>query len=321
MQVYTNLRRVRGPYGGAYNFMGALMRRLAARGFQFHNDPAAPADVALLNALNDGLRPEQARKLFERGIPIVHRKVGYIVSGSPEMRAIVDGRVHGDAIQMKFDPYVKMTIFQSAYSADAYAKQGYFGKSTIIRNGADEAIFNYQRASWLGLRRRAREPWRSGVLRLAISTWSTDPNKGFDDYKKIDDELGTLPDVEIALAGRVPAHVKFKHIQTIGAMKARPLAEFLKTRHGFLTLSRLETCSNALIEALNCGLPAIYLDSGSNAELAGQFGTIWDGRLRASIERFKSGYDEWYRRLPDNPFRLSLVAPQYEEVLRVAAGK
>jgi glycosyltransferase involved in cell wall biosynthesis len=319
MRVYTNLRPVRGPYGGAYNFMGALMRRLAARGFNFHNDPDAPADVALLNALNDGLLPEHARRLFDRGVPIVHRKVGYIVSGSPEMRAIVDGRVFGDAVQMKFDPYVKTTIFQSAYSANAYAAQGYSGKSTIIRNGADETIFNHQRFSWLGLRRMERAPWRSGVLRLAISTWSMDPNKGFDDYLKIDAELDRMPDVEISLAGRVPAHVKFKHIQTIGALKAHPLAEFLKTCHGVLMLSRLETCSNALIEAMNCGLPAIYLDSGSNGELAGQYGTIWDGDLHASIERFKNGYSEWYRRLPDNPFRLSLVAPQYEEILRAAA--
>jgi glycosyltransferase involved in cell wall biosynthesis len=319
MRVYTNLRPVRGPYGGAYNFMGALMRRLAVRGFKFHSDPDASANVALLNALNDGLQPEHVRKLFERGVPIVHRKVGYIVSGSPEMRAIVDGRVYGDAIQMSFDPYVKMTIFQSAYSADAYAAQGYSGRSTIIRNGADETIFNHQRVSWLGLRRTERVPWRSGVLRLAISTWSMDPNKGFDDYLKIDAELDRMPDVEISLAGRVPAHIKFRNIRAIGALKARPLAEFLKTRHGFLTLSRLETCSNALIEAMNCGLPAIYLDSGSNGELAGDYGTIWNGGLRDAIDRFKSGYSGWYRALPNNPYRLSLVVPQYEEILRAAA--
>lgn len=237
------------------------------------------------------------------------------------MRSIVEGRVHGDAVQMKFDPYVKMTIFQSAYSADAYAAQGYAGKSTIIRNGADDTIFNYQRVSWLGLRRAEREPWRSGVLRLAISTWSMDPNKGFDDYLKIDAELDGIPDVEITLAGRMPAHVKFRNIRTIGALKARPLAEFLKTHHGILTLSRLETCSNALIEALNCGLPAIYLDSGSNGELAGEYGTTWNGDLRDAVERFKSGYSAWYRALPNNPYRLSLVAPRYEEILRTTAQK
>src|SRR5690606_33601176 len=128
IRVYTNLRPVRGPYGGAYNFVGTLMEDLKRKGFLFTNDPRQCVDVALLNALSDGLKREDVSRIADRHIPIIHRKVGYIVSGSPEMRRIVNGVVAGDRLQMEFDPFVTMTIFQSMYSAHAYAAQGYSGK-------------------------------------------------------------------------------------------------------------------------------------------------------------------------------------------------
>ena len=39
-----------------------------------------------------------------------------------------------------------------------------------------------------------------------------------------------------------------------------------------MTASRNDPCSNSLIEALSCGLPAIYLKSGGHPELVGEAG-------------------------------------------------
>lgn len=316
MIVYTNIRRVAGPYGGAYNFMSALFDCLTRKGYEFHGDISRRSDAALLNALSDGATWRTAEQLANRGIPVIHRKVGYVVSGSPEMRAVSNGKVRGDELQMDFDPYVRTTIFQSDYSAAAFRAQGYKGNAVVIRNGTNETLFNLQMRSFFGLRHKTRKPWRGGRIRIAISTWSTDPNKGFAEYHKIDGELKGRSDVEIRLAGRIPKGLRFEKIAHVGALRATRLAEFLKNQHVILNLSRLETCSNSLIEALNCGLPAVYLDSGSNGEIAGKYGVAWTGDLSGSLNRLFEDYESYYMALPSNPFRLSLVAPEYERVLQ-----
>lgn len=314
MRIYTNLKRVRGPYGGAYNFMAALMNRLERAGFSFTNNAGVPFEIALLNALSDGLTLDTVRAIADRGVPILHRKVGYIVSGPPEMRRAVDGVVWGDKVQMDFDPFVTTTIFQSDYSAQAYRKQGFSGHSVTVRNGADEDMFNYERRLLFGLRTVPRTTWSGGPLKVVISTWSTDPNKGFSDYLEIDRGLDGRGDVEVTLVGRMPANLDFRNIRHVGAMTRRKLAEFLKQQHVLLTLSRFETCSNALIEGLNCGLPAIYLDSGSNPELAGDYGVKWNGDFDAALAQVKDCYHDIFDRLPNNPFRLTLVANAYQNL-------
>ena len=61
--------------------------------------------------------------------------------------------------------------------------------------------------------------------------------------------------------------------------------------------SECESCSNALIEALSCGLPAVYLNDGGNAELTG-FGGLpfadMEGCLHA-IDRMASDYTTFQR--------------------------
>src|SRR5204863_339559 len=82
----------------------------------------------------------------------------------------------------------------------------------------------------------------------------------------IDARLGGRDDVVLTLAGRVPAATAFERIRHIGPVRAHVLARLLKRQHVLLHLARFETCSNALLEGMNCGLPPIYLDSGSNVE-------------------------------------------------------
>jgi hypothetical protein len=88
----------------------------------------------------------------------------------------------------------------------------------------------------------------------------------------------------------------------------------LKRAHVILQLSQNDTCSNALIEGLNCGLAAIYLDSGAHKELAGEYGVEYRGDWWAAVAAVKSGYRTFVER--PNPYRISVVGPQYLAVLR-----
>ena len=312
-----NFREVRGAYGGANAFLRGLRKALAERGVEITNDPAARFDVALVNALTLDVDLAFMERLASRGRPIVHRKVGYRVSGTPELRREVDGVVHGDRLQIELSRYAAHTVFQSEYSRDVFLRSGFSGGHTVIHNGADEDLFD------LVLRPRLRRPrlrgfWRRGEpFRLVISTWSTDANKGFPEYERIDAALAGRSDLDVTLVGRSP--VRFRRIRVLRPRGPRRLAETLKRAHALLQLSRHETCSNALIEGINCGLPAIYLDSGSNAEIAADYGVAYEGDIFGAVARIQERYDEIVRRIPSNPFRLRPVAARYHALLEEVA--
>jgi glycosyltransferase involved in cell wall biosynthesis len=322
MLVYLNARPRSGAYGGANAFLRTLVAELERRGVRTTADPSEAFDVGLLNALTEGLDLDAVRRLAERGRPLVHRKTGYLGRGSVGQRAIVGGVVLGDAQQVAFDPFVAHTIFQSRYSRDVFVAAGHRGQSSVIHNGVDEEIFNVRRRRLLrGARRRAF--WRRGEpIRVVISSWSSDENKGFPEYRRIDGLLAGRGDVHVTLVGRAPADAGFRHIRVLGPRGPRRLADVLRREHVVLQLAQWETCSNALLEGLNCGLPAVYLDSGANAEIAAPYGVAYEGDLFAALEALLPRYVEIVARLPENPYRIRLVADRYLEVLEaVAAGR
>lgn len=317
-----NFREVRGPYGGTNSFLRTLRNWLAQQdGIELTHDPRAHYDVALLSGLTDGVDLALVQAIAGRGIPIVHRKVGYRVSGGPEMRRVVDGVVWGDKLQVEFTPHLTHTIFQSQYSKDVFVNSGFDGPHSVIYNGVDEAVFNTSvRVGWLR-RRTAPRRWWDGrsPLRVLISTWSKDPNKGFEDYAAVDAALGSRRDVHVSLVGRVPDGLRFQRIQVHAPRGRDALARLLKQQHVLLQLARFETCSNALIEGINCGLPAIFLDSGSNAEIAQNYGVRYDGDWNAAVDAIRDQYSAITARVSHNPFRVSIVGPQYLGVVARAA--
>ena len=72
------------------------------------------------------------------------------------------------------------------------------------------------------------------------------------------------------------------------------LAELLRTQDVFVTATENDAYSNALVEALCCGLPAIYLKSGGSAEAVKDAGfgfTEWD-EVPALLDRLRDEYEE-----------------------------
>jgi glycosyltransferase involved in cell wall biosynthesis len=319
MRVLMNFTPVRGPYGGANSFLRTLTRALERRGVAITTRVDGRYDVALLNALTNGLDLETVRRVAERA-PVVHRKVGYRASGPPELRAEVDGVIVGDARQVEFTPHVTHTIFQSEYSRDVFLGSGFDGPYTVVRNGVDDALFTpYVRRGVL--RRRVPRTFWDGKepLRLVVSTWSQDPLKGFDDYVAIDRALAGRDDVELCIVGRVPETADLHNATLLSPRPSRRLPPVLRDAHVILQLARWETCSNALLEGLACGLPAVYLDSGSNAELAARYGVEYRGDVFAAVDELRPRYPEIVAELLAEPFRIASVVASYWEILNAVA--
>jgi len=318
MQVLMNFREAIWLSGGANSFLSSLRRRLRQDGIKFVSQPQKGFDIALLNALTDGLNLECLKAIHAYGKPVVHRKVGYVVSGSTQMRAVKDGVVLGDQLQIEMSPYIHHSIFQSNYSSETFAAEGFIGESSIITNGVDTNIFNQSVSCGMwGLGKRSRRSYWDGhsTFRLAISTWSKDPAKGFDEYLRFDEALKGIGNVEIWFIGRHPPDVRFRNIRCFGARGHRRLAKLLRNCHGFIQMARSETCSNAMLEAINCGLPVIYLNSGSAKELASNYGVEYCNDPAVSISNLQTQYKELSRRTIDNPYSIERAAKEYLKLI------
>jgi len=73
----------------------------------------------------------------------------------------------------------------------------------------------------------------------------------------------------------------------IEAVSSEKLAEIIKTCDIFITATENDTCSNSLIEAMSCGLPAVGLHSGGSPEIIKE-----GGKTFTSCENILQTIDE-----------------------------
>eukprot|EP00976_Prorocentrum_cordatum_P069710 1179653-Prorocentrum_minimum.AAC.9 len=60
----------------------------------------------------------------------------------------------------------------------------------------------------------------------------------------------------------------FEHVKVVEPLTSENLAPVLRDHDIYIAASELEPCSNALLEALNSGLPTIFRDGSGHNELA-----------------------------------------------------
>src|SRR5262249_19549310 len=120
---------------------------------------------------------------------------------------------------------------------------------------------------------------------------------------------------EYTFVGRSP--VPFRRVRMLEPTRPAELARLLREHDVFLTASRNEACSNALLEALACGLRSLWAEGGSTGEVAGEagFGFSAAEDVPPLLERLIDEYEERQSRIDVPP--LGQVAARYLEVLGV----
>jgi len=285
------------PYGGGNQFLSGLSSELRHRGLTIENNRISVSTRACLyNSFNFDF--ERLRRFARRHARLVHRVDGPI--------GVYRGRDDGidrRIWQINHD-IAHATVFQSHYSLRRHQELGLtFANPTVIHNAADPTIFNAT----------ARPAFsRSRPTRLIATSWSDNPHKGFETYAWLEQQLDWRR-FEFTFVGRSP--VRFEKIRTIPPVQTPEVARLLREHDIFITASRHESCSNSLIEALSCGLPAVYVESGSNAELAGDAGFAFTERDQISglLDRLVDEYEARQRAIVAPS--LSAVADRYLEVL------
>ena len=231
---------------------------------------------------------------------MIHR-----VDGPLSVYRGVDDGTDKKIFEFNFD-IADMTILQSQFSFKKHVEMGFdFVCPVIIPNAADPEIFHS----------RDRRPFSNNrKIRLISVSWSDNVNKGAPVYQWLDDHLD-WDRYEYTFVGRSP--INFHNIRTLSPIASGELAQELRQHDIVITASRNDPCSNSLIEALACGLPAIYLNSGGHPEIVGEAGFAF--REATDIPNLLSRLtDEYDRR--QALIHLPSIAETADQYLRVLHG-
>lgn len=283
-----------GPWGGGNQFLKALREEFEKEGV--YEESTKNADVILFNSHHTlgnilKLKFKYPRKKF------VHRIDGPLF--------FVRGRdLEIDKLIFKYSEKIAdFSIFQSRWSLEKCKGLGYKnGFHEIIYNAPDKSIFNADN----------KLPFKSsGKIRLIATSWSGNPNKGFDVYEYLDKNLN-FDKYEFVFIGNSP--IKFKNIFHINPLSSKDLSEELKKADIYITASKNDPCSNSLIEALTCGLPAVVLNDGGHPELIRKGGEVFEGKedILQKIEKVSNSYEHYLEKLP--VYKIEDTAEKYSAV-------
>ena len=246
------------PTGGGHQFLRALVSELQRRGLTVEvNRISAGTRACLFNSFNFDFR--RLRRFSRGDVRFVHRVDGPIAT----YRGFDDGT---DARITEINrELADVTIVQSRYSRDAHLALGIeLVEPRLISNAADPSIFHAP---------AEREPLAGRRVRVIATSWSDNLNKGAEVIAWLDRHLDH-DRYELTFAGRTDQ--TFEHVRVLGPIASEPLAAELRRSDVYLAPSRNDPCSNALLEALASGLPAVFRASGGHPELVGDAGVAFD---------------------------------------------
>ncbi len=290
------------PYGGGNQFMLALRKALERRGIAVvENQLRADIDVYLLNSIH-----------FD-----VDRFLDF--SRHRRLRAVhrIDGPIHlirgfdREKDELCFDlnsQFASATVLQSTWTYQRIAEMQYQPvKPVIIRNAVDPDIFHAN----------GRVPFERGrKIRLIATSWSNNARKGGPVYKWLEQHLD-WDRFEFTFVGN--SSEQFERIRSMPAVPSEQLANILRQHDIYLAASQNDPCSNALVEALACGLPVLYRNDGGHPELVGHGGLPFNEQeeMISQLDVIASNYD-MFQRLIVVP-TMDEVADKYLALLKEAA--
>lgn len=287
----------RPPYGGGNQFLTALWKEFRRRGLRLENNRISPSTFAcLINSHH--FQPDRLARLLRPGCRVVHRIDGplSIARGRPD-----------EADQLIWQAnrrFAQATIFQSRYSLEKHLELGLkMVQPVIIPNAPDPEIFHPHGRVPFDPRRK---------IRLVSVSWSDNPNKGGAVYRWLEEHLD-WERYEYLHIGRTSTPLQ--KARQLPPIDSHALAALLRQQDIYLTASQHEACSNSLLEALACGLPALYLDSGSNAEIVGQAGLGFShpDEIPTCLEQLVADYPRFQAGI--QLLSLTEVADRYLQVL------
>jgi len=287
------------PAGGGNQTLRAIVGEFVRRGVRVEtNTISATTRAVLFNSFNfDFERLELLSRRVE-GPRLVHR-VGAVTSLYRGSDDGTDARVA--AINRKL---ADATIAISHATIEMYGRIGVaLVDPRVIYNGCDDRIFHP----------RGRVAFdRDRRIRLISTSWSDNPRKGGPTYRWLEQHLD-WDHYEFTFVGNTST--PFERIRRLPPLPSHELADELRRHDIFVTATEHDAYSNALVEALSCGLPAVYLDSGGSGEAVKEAGFAFRDReeIPGLLDRLVDEYEA--RQAVISLPTLEQVADEYLDIL------
>ena len=263
LKFYILFKFVDGPWGGGNQFLKVL--RNYFQKMNVYSKNPKDADVILFNSYPFGSEYiyKDIFKVKNKGNKIVIHRVDGPISYIRGKDKKID-----KIIYKSNELFADGTVFQSKWSMEKNYELGMHKSpyDTTIMNAPDPRIFN----------RKGKKQFDVNKVKLIATSWSGNIRKGFDIYKYLDEKLD-FTKFEMTFVGNSP--IQFKNIAWIKAVESKKLSKVVKKHDIFISASINEPCSNSLLEALHCSLPAVVRNDGGNPEILRKAGILFNNEF------------------------------------------
>lgn len=276
MKIHIFYKFTAGVWGGGNQFLHSLRQEFTKLGC--YTDAPKEADIIIFNSYHKIfqallLKIRYPNKIFIHRLgPVFHLHRG-------------EKWKYLDRVLLQIAESVScIVIFQSRWSYEEALRLGFNPKKrhTIIGNATDNTLFH--------LTDKTKHVDKK--TRIITDCWSVNRKKGFEFYQFLDKHLD-FRSYAMTFIGNSP--VTFRNITLHPPIPGKDLAEALRQHDIFVSAAADDACSNAIVEALACGLPVVALASGGNSEIIKSGGELFQNKeeLLEKITLVRNKYDQY----------------------------
>ncbi|MCG8569107.1 MAG: glycosyltransferase [Spirochaetes bacterium] len=317
IKVYIHYNITDQPWGGGNSFLKSFKKYIVDErnnDFAIVDNIKDEYDVFFMN----GGHKDQGVYLDIKEIKKVKRKRGFFLKKHvPKIIYRLDGarykynkeksimdKIQYDALQL-----ADYTIFQSKECLDSFQALGYNGNNyTIIHNGVNQDLFNLKN----------KKRWnKQGTLNILSCNWSSNLHKGF----KTISEFSLCEKVTSYFVGRWNNDIAANHVKVTPPLTQDQLVQHYLQADVFLHAAKNDPCPNVVLEAMSCGLPVIYHNSGGTPDIAGNYGiklpeVINSDTIKMCIDEIMEKYDFFYEKIVSEreAFSIKKAAERYLDI-------
>ncbi|MCB9747911.1 MAG: glycosyltransferase family 4 protein [Candidatus Omnitrophica bacterium] len=330
MKIFIYYTITNNPFGGANSFFRTLIEFFRKNNIEIAAHINDEYDIMLINSGSRGqdgpINISDIKNVKRFGstsfwdMALKRKKPKKIISRLDGIRALYAQQnelTSMDLLQLKAAQLADHIIYQSVYSIESFRRfQFQTNQCTVIANGVNPSLFNtVDKIFWDGQRK----------LQCLAASWSNNPLKGHQTIAAFSENS----EIDVKFIGRWPQSVDKKNVNCVSAKTQDELALALKKADFFLHPSEGDNCPNVVLEALSCGLPVIYHESGGTGEIAQPYGVALSKRIdKQAIEQtlqiLKKDYEIFKARIIDHQtmFSIETAGKKYLEVFnRICSNK
>ena len=308
MKISIGSKIVEGPWGGGNLFVKNITSFLKNNGHEVTYD-LSDADIDLILLTDPRSRKESSSTFnhidIEKYKKYVNKNVAVVQRiNECDERKNTSGT---NDIYLAASNTADHVIFVSTWLKNLYVNLGMEdSKSSVILAGSNTDIFNNSDSALL----------TNQKVKIVTHHWSSHLNKGFKIYDQLDKML--LMDawkerIEFTYIGNPSPDYKLSNSKFIKPLAGKELAAELKRHHLYITASINEPSGNHHIEAAQCGLPILYLESGGIPEYCQGFGVSFTNDFEKRLDYIIKNYKKFKADMENYPFNSEKMCEEFLE--------